>query len=193
MRENLLPFDGETSYLPGYFAPPEADSLFDELNDGLNWSQETARLFGRQIPLPRLTAWYGPTNYTYSGVTHPARPFSPPIQHVCQSIEPVASGLNCVLANLYRDGRDSVAPHSDDEALWGDRATIVSVSFGAARSFVLRHKRSGESVRVELEHGSVLIMSGDTQNCWFHAIPKTRRVVGRRINLTFRHLVGLPV
>lgn len=192
MSVNLLPHDGEVTYLPGYFSAPEADVLFTKLSSCLDWSQEIAFVFGRQVPLPRLTAWYGPTSYAYSGVMHPARPFSPVIQHVAKSIEKVAGDFDCVLANLYRNGRDSVSWHSDNEELWGDRPTIVSVSFGAARSFRMRHRSSGEDIRVELSHGSVLVMRGETQQAWLHSIPKTDRAIESRINLTFRRLVALP-
>jgi len=191
MTVNLLPRDGEIVYLPGYFPSPEADALFSELNSCLDWSQETAFIFGRKVPVPRLTAWYGPTSYVYSGIMHPAHPFPQVLRHVAESIEPVAGDFDCALANMYRDGKDGVSWHSDNEMLWGDRATIASVSFGATRSFRLRHKSSGENLSVELGHGSVLYMSGETQRCWLHTIPKTGRTVGSRINLTFRRLVAL--
>jgi len=192
MPANLLPTDGCVTYLAGHFSTEVADALFIELDDCLDWSQETAFVFGRNVPLARLTAWYGPTSYTYSGITHPARSFPPVMQHVVTSIEPVAGDFNCVLANLYRDGNDSVSWHGDNEVLWGDRPMIVSVSFGATRRFVLRHNLTGQCVSLELEHGSLLAMSGDTQHRWSHTIPKTRRVVGRRINLTFRRLATAP-
>ena len=191
MSVNLLPRDGEVAYLPEYFSTTEADALLSEMNNCLDWSQETAHLFGRRVPLPRLTAWYGPTSYAYSGVIHSARPFPPVMQQIAKSIEQVAGNFDCALANLYRNGRDSVSWHSDNERLWGVRPTIVSVSFGATRSFRLRHKSSGVNVGVELDHGSVLIMSGETQQCWLHSIPKTDRSVGSRVNLTFRRLVTL--
>ncbi len=188
MPDNLLPFDGDVSYLPGHFSTSEADALLVELDDCLDWSQESAVVFGKKIPLPRLTAWYGPTGYTYSGVVHSPHPFPPALRRVAGSVEQIAGEFNCVLANLYRDGRDSVSWHSDNESLWGERATIVSLSFGATRQFVLRHRQTRQRVSVDLEHGSLLVMRGDTQQLWSHAIPKTRRDVGRRINLTLRRL-----
>ena len=192
MSANLLPFDGEVVYLPCFFKNRRADALFAELDSCLDWTQETATLFGRAMKLPRLTAWYGPTSYSYSGVTHAARPFPETVAGVARSLGQIADGFNCVLANRYRDGSDSVSWHSDNEALWGDQPIIASVSFGAARFFTLRHRSTGERVRVELEHGSVLVMRAMTQRFWLHTLPKTVRSVGPRINLTFRRLERLP-
>ena len=188
MAKNLLTRDGQAEYAPNFFATPEADELLEDLRAQLDWTQESARLFGRSIPLPRLTTWYGPTPYTYSGVVHRASPFPEVIRYIAGAIKPLAGNFDCVLGNLYRHGSDSVAWHSDDEAMWGDLPTIASVSFGATRRFALRHKQSGERVSIDLDHGGVLVMSGLSQRCWHHAISKTQRPVGMRINLTFRRL-----
>ncbi len=190
--ENLVPRDGRVTYHPGFFAPRRADELFARCHDELAWGQEVARFFGRAVPLPRRTAWYGPISYAYSGVVHPPRAMAPVLVEIRDAIEALAPKMDCVLANHYRNGRDSVSWHADDEAEWGSDPVIASVSFGATRRFSLRHREAAERVSVELEHGSLLIMAGPTQRCWQHAILKTNREVGARINLTFRRLVAVP-
>lgn len=188
---DLLPCDGTATYHQAFFAPREADRLFEELSSEVAWAQERARLFGRELPLPRLTAWYGPVPYAYSGVVHPPAAMPPVVEAIRSAIAPLAPAMDCVLANRYRDGRDSVSWHADDEAIWGEEPTIASVSFGARRRFVFRHRQSGEKVAVELGHGSLLLMAGSSQRCWLHAVPKTGRAVGERVNLTFRRLAAL--
>lgn len=190
--ENLVGRDGLVIYHPGFFAPARADELFARCQNELVWGQEVARLFGRNMPLPRLTAWYGPIRYAYSGVLHPPRAMAPVLADILGAIEALAPKMDCVLANYYRSGRDSVSWHADDEAEWGSDPVIASVSFGATRRFALRHRESAERVVVELEHNSLLIMAGATQRCWQHAILKTNREVGARINLTFRRLISTP-
>lgn len=189
MAENLLPCDGEVFYFAEHFPGRDADDVFSSLLYELDWRQESARLFGRAVLLPRLTAWYGPVGYAYSSVIHPAAPFPTILDDVAKSIAPIAGTFDCVLANLYRDESDSVSWHSDDESMWGPNPTIVSASFGATRRFRLRHRHSDTKINIDLEHGSVLVMSGATQHDWEHAIPKTRTPIGQRVNLTFRRLV----
>ncbi len=186
---NLLPFDGDVRYYPDWFAE-DADELFEALVDGLMWAQAHARFFGKPVPLPRLTAWYGPVEYRYSGVRHPARPFVPVLSRIAAAIEPIAPGMDCVLGNRYRTGADSVGWHTDGEELWGPRPTIASVSFGASRRFVLKHRSSKRIVDIELSHGSVLVLSGTTQSHWLHALPRTAKPVGERVNLTYRRLAS---
>jgi alkylated DNA repair dioxygenase AlkB len=111
---------------------------------------------------------------------------TPALERVQAAIEPVAHSMNCVLANLYRNGNDSMSWHADNERELGPSPTICSVSFGATRRFVLKHKNTGQKVTVDLEHGDVLVMGGMTQERWLHAIPKTSKKVDRRMNLTFR-------
>ena len=190
--DNLVPRDGQVTYHPGFFAPRRADELFVRCRDELVWGAEVARLFGRSVPLPRLTAWYGPIPYAYSGVVHPPRAMAPVLLEIQAAIAALAPKMDCVLANAYRNGRDSVSWHADDEAEWGSDPAIASVSFGATRRFSLRHREGAERVGLNLEHGSLLIMAGATQRCWQHAVPKTDREVGERINLTFRRLVAPP-
>ena len=183
---NLLPFDGTVTHRPGYFSEVRSADLFHALVDELAWTQEHARFFGRLVPLPRLTSWHGACAYAYSGVVHPPRAFTPALEATRSAIVDVAPGMNCVLANLYREGCDGMSWHADDEPQWGEKPTICSISFGANRRFVLKHRRTGERVSLDLASGDVLVMSGATQRHWLHAVPKTTVRVGPRINLTFR-------
>src|SRR4029453_14501410 len=136
-------------------------------------------------------AMYGPVGYRYSGVVHPARPLTPRLEAILATVE-AASGVafNSVLANLYRDGRDSVGWHRDSDYAHGGQPAIASVSFGAVRRFQLRVDGGGGRATIDLEPGSVLLMQGEAVARWSHCLPKTSRAVGPRINLTFRHMVG---
>lgn len=155
-----------------------------------DWRAESITLWGKQFLQPRLTAWHGDASYTYSGLTLPALPFSPLLAEIKQAVEAVsARRFNSVLLNYYRDGRDSMGMHSDDEPELGPAPAIASVSFGATRTFVLRHKRSKRTVKLDLNDGSMLLMAGATQANWSHGINKTTRALGPRINLTFRFIV----
>lgn len=146
-------------------------------------------LFGRRIALPRLTAWYGEHGYRYSGIRHQPAPLTPTLAVLKSSIEAIAKrGFNSVLLNLYRDGRDSMGWHSDDEAALGPEPEIASLSLGAERRFHLKHRTSGDRLSLDLGHGSCLIMRGRCQACWQHQLPKTKRKIGPRINLTFRSI-----
>ncbi len=187
--ENLLPGDGEAFFTPEGLAPAAADRAFADLRAEIDWRQETAMLFGRRIPLPRLTAWYGDTGYAYSGIRHPPAPWPPRLEAIKAMVEEIAHArFNSVLLNLYRDGRDSMGWHSDDETVLGPEPLIASLSLGAARRFQFRHRRTGETVSFDLPHGACLVMKGRCQANWRHQIPKTRRPVTARINLTFRRL-----
>lgn len=183
--DDVLPVDG-----PAWLhrsAIPDADRLLRVLETEVAWRQEEARVMGRQVLIPRLTAWYGDAGYVYSGIRlHPA-PWSPPLVELKTVADRLAGcAFNSVLLNLYRSGRDSVSWHSDDEPGLGPEPVIASLSLGAARRFQFKHRKGGELVTIELEHGSALIMAGRTQSCWRHQVPKTARAVGPRINLTFR-------
>lgn len=175
--------------LPGFFA--EADRLLEDLDETTIWQQETIRMYGKVSPIPRLTAWYGDSGraYSYSGIGMDPEPWTPVLVEIKEQVEEQTPGylFNSVLLNLYRDGRDAVAWHSDDEPELGPEPMIASASFGATRRFLLR-LRSDHSVRhdLELTHGSLVLMRGTTQRLWEHQVPRTARPVGPRINLTFR-------
>lgn len=170
----------------------EADRLLDELWRGVAWERHHVRIAGRRIPSPRLSAWYGVAGarYRYSGVTYEPLPLLPALESVRRRLEGrVGARFNSVLVNAYRTGADSMGWHSDDERELGPRPVIASVSLGAVRRFRLKHRDPGIApVALDLPHGSLLVMDGDTQAHWRHAVPKTRRPVGLRLNLTFREI-----
>jgi alkylated DNA repair dioxygenase AlkB len=179
---------------PAFFSAAEADRLFREIRESTAWRQDTIKFFGKAVDVPRLTAWYGDegTRYTYSGIENVALPWTRPLLEVKRAVEaPAGVAFNSVLLNRYRTGRDSVSWHADDEPGFGERPVIASVSFGATRTFQLRHKRRKDlKASVELTHGSLLMMRGGTQANWLHQIPKTSKAVGERLNLTFRRIVA---
>jgi len=187
-------FEGEARLWPAAFDTIGASGLFDELRRGIDWHQEEILMFGRRVPVPRRVAWHGDpgASYTYSGTRHDPLPWTPALERV-RSCVTLLTGVhfNAVLLNLYRDGRDGMGWHADDEPELGRNPVIASVSLGAARRFCLRHRRRKDlRLDVPLTHGSLLLMSGTTQHHWVHALPKTTAPVGERINLTFRR-VGL--
>lgn len=186
----IVSTDGEVVFYKSFFSIHESDRLFEELYSGTQWQQDTIQIFGKCIPLPRLTAWYGDEgkSYTYSGIEQHPEPWTPTLFFIKTRIEKIAKvKFNSVLLNLYRNGRDSVAWHSDDEPELGQNPIIGSVSFGATRRFSFRHKQIKErKVEIDLPHGSFLLMQGETQHHWRHQIAKTTKDVSPRINLTFR-------
>jgi len=167
----------------------ESDSVLDEVLSTAGWEQEAITLFGRRVPQPRLTAWFGvamdvATRYR---TTMPPVPWPASLAVIRdRAAEHAGVDFNSALANLYRDGRDSVAWHADDEPALGDAQVIASVSLGATRRFALRRRDKTSRFVVELAHGDLLVMSGRTQQQWLHAVPKTSQPVGPRVNLTFR-------
>lgn len=172
-------------------AAPAEQLLYDLLRD-VPWKQEHLRIYGRDIPFPRLTAWYGDPGavYTYSGIVNQPRAWTPGLARLRDRLH-VALGVrfNSALVNLYRTGSDSMGWHADDEPELGERPVIASVSLGATRRFELRSTESAETRRLELEHGSLLVMSGETQHRWKHQVPKEGTVRAPRVNLTFRAVV----
>jgi len=183
--------NGEVIIYPQFFEQQESDRFFEQLHRNLEWRQDLIRVFGREVRIPRLNAWYGDGGkiYTYSGNIMSPIPWTPTLILIKEKIEQeISLNFNSVLANLYRDGKDSVSWHSDDEPELGINPVIASISFGETRRFQLRHKSNKELEKVEiaLTHGSLLIMKGTTQHYWKHQIPKTAKNIGARINLTFR-------
>jgi alkylated DNA repair dioxygenase AlkB len=190
LRSLGLP-DADIRYLPRAFSPGEADRLFADLRRRIEWRGEEVVIFGQRRAVPRLVAWHGDpgARYTYSGVAHEPLAWTAALREVLARVESLAGQrFNSVLLNLYRDGRDGMGWHADDEPELGREPVIASVSLGAARRFRLRHRRHRETTAIDLEHGSLLLMQGPTQHHWLHALPKTARPVGERINLTFRHV-----
>jgi len=167
--------------------------LFEVLYNQPTWQQDTIKVFGKTYPQPRLTALYGNNGlpYSYSNITMYPHPLTPEVEMLMQQIKSVCSAeFTSVLMNLYRDGSDSNGWHSDDEKALGNQPTIASLSLGGSRMFHLRHKHQKKLRHsIELTHGSLLLMSGETQHQWQHQIPKTKKEVGPRINLTFRKVM----
>jgi alkylated DNA repair dioxygenase AlkB len=186
--------EGEAHYLPDAFGAQEANDLFAQLREQVDWRQEEIVLFGQRRLVPRLVAWHGDAGavYSYSGVEHHPQPWTPPLLRIRERVEALSGhSFNSVLLNLYRDGRDGMGWHADDEPELGANPVIASVSLGATRRFRMRHrKRRAETLGLDLEHGSLLVMYGATQHHWLHAVPKVTRPVGERINLTFRRVAS---
>ncbi len=156
--------------------------------DELDWRTEHVRMFGRRVKAPRQVAWYGDGNYRYWGLDHPPRPLPPLLRGIRDCVSSLTGAdYNGVLGNLYSDGDDSMGWHADDEPELGPAPVIASLSLGAARRFQFRRlddKR--QRIDIDLAPASLLVMAGDTQRTWQHRLPKTRRALGSRINLTFR-------
>ena len=186
--------NGELLYVPALFSAQQAAHYLDTLLQTIAWEQKTIKIYGRQMPSPRLTAWYGDPGaaYAYSGIALEPLPWLPVLLEIKEHIEAIAAyTFNSVLANHYRNGADSMGWHSDDEPTLGDRPVIASLSLGSARRFILRHKNDKqlEPVELPLGDGALLIMRHETQKFWKHHVPKTRQCVGPRVNLTFRKIV----
>ncbi|MEJ2763073.1 alpha-ketoglutarate-dependent dioxygenase AlkB [Photobacterium sp. MCCC 1A19761] len=179
--------DGRLYWAPAFFSAAQAQTYFEQLRETLDWRQEQIRIFGRNVWQPRLQAWCGEASYTYSGLTlHPA-PWTPALLSIKTACEAVCDQrFNSVLANLYRDGQDSMGWHQDNEPELGPQPVIASVSLGETRRFVLKHLHSKQKITFDLTSGSLLIMAGTTQQYWTHAIPKSRQPLSARMNLTYR-------
>ena len=187
--------DGVLFYLPGFLTRERADAALALLQAELDWEQHEIQIFGKQLPCPRLSAWYGDADagYRYSGLSLSPLPWHGLLAELKQQLLEVSGqAFNSVLANLYRDGSDSMGWHADNEPELGQNPVIASISLGAERRFLLRHRRkkAAEPQELLLQHGSLLVMAGTTQHYWRHSLPKTARAMGPRINLTFRKILG---
>lgn len=189
---------GELVELPGALLYYEAGfltdtaELFETLLRDARWRQDRIRLYGREHPVPRLSAWYGDAGaeYSYSGLQLTPLPWLAPLQALRRRLQAhLGRHFNSVLLNYYRDGRDSMGLHADDEPELGARPVIVSISLGAVRRLVFRHRGgTAPAFRLDLADGSLLVMGGQCQANWRHELPRTRRPVGGRINLTYRRV-----
>ena len=181
---------------PQALAVAEADALFEALRAHIDWQAEDILIFGERRRVPRLVAWHGDPDaaYRYSGTAHDPLPWTPDLLQLRERVRLLTGhDYNSVLLNLYRDGRDSMGWHADDEPELGPEPAIASVSLGATRRFRLRHRRLPDAkVTLELGHGDVLLMAGGTQRAYVHAVPKTARPTGARINLTWRQVLRPP-
>lgn len=180
------------SYFPHWLATAQADELMMKLLKSLQWEEGQIRMFGKWLNIPRQHAWYGDAkaSYGWSGQRAEPLPWAPELEQLRQAIQQETSApFNGVLANLYRDGQDCMHWHSDDEAELGEQPLVAAISIGAERRFSLRHKsRTYATHRLQLAHGSLLLMGGDCQHDWQHALPRSARVDTPRISLTYRHI-----
>jgi alkylated DNA repair dioxygenase AlkB len=190
--KNRLPQDGTVNYYGKLFGSKEADSYFEKLLNLIEWRNDEAVIFGKKIITKRKVAWYGgmPFAYTYSNITRYALPWTKELWQLKSVIEDRTGEMfNSCLLNLYHNGEEGMAWHSDGETDLKKDGAIASLSFGAERKFAFKHKISNEKVELFLEHGSLLVMKGTTQTFWLHRLPKTKRITTPRINLTFRTIV----
>lgn len=183
-------------HLPAWLPAAQADALMHALLTQVPWETHRIRMFGRWLDSPRLSCWMGDAeaHYRYSGADFAPHPWAPAVQELRERLQLVCDGrFNSVLLNRYRDGRDSMGWHSDDEPELGATPLIASLSLGASRRFLLR-RRDDPAQKAEylLGHGDLLLMRGHCQRDYQHALPKTARVSGERINLTFRQIAAVP-
>ena len=182
--------DAEVIYYPHFFDKAEADSIYAELINEIPWQQDEITVYGKKHLQPRLTALFGNEGkpYSYSNIKMQPHPWNLLLQKIKSKVESVSdTNFTTVLLNYYRDGKDSNGWHADNEKELGTNPIIASVSFGAERTFQLKHNSYKDRKKsIVLEHGSLLLMKGTTQHFWKHQIPKTAKPIGPRINLTFR-------
>jgi len=170
----------------------DADQLFKLLWEEIAWEQHTIKLYGRAVLTPRLTAWMGDGPYRYSGIVNEPTAWPRALVERRERLQDeLGIEFNSCLVNLYRDGADAMGYHSDNEPELGAQPTIASISLGDRRRFVLRHRSTGERWSWDLGHGDLLVMRDESQSNYAHAIPKTSRQVGPRMNLTFRRFLRI--
>lgn len=190
----ILP-NAELFYVPNFFNYQESDNYFKIIKDQTNWQHDDIKVFGKTYKQPRLTALYGETNqtYSYSNITMHPEAFTSNLFDIKSKVEKFSDEkFNTLLINLYRDGNDSNGWHADNEKELGKNPVIASVSFGEERHFHFKHRRlKNERHKLNLEHGSLLLMKGEMQHYWLHQIAKTKKKIEPRINLTFRRLVNV--
>ena len=190
---NLLPCDGIVNYYGKVMNQKEATHYFDRLLHTIDWKNDEAVIFGKHIITKRKVAWYGDADYlyTYSNITKQALPWTTELLALKKIAEEfTGSTFNSCLLNLYHHGDEGMAWHSDEERSLGKDTAIASLSFGAERKFSFKHKKTKQTVSLLLENGSLLIMKDTTQTNWLHSLPKSKKIKGHRINLTFRAMLN---
>ena len=191
----ILPFDGEVIYYGKLMNTSAANSFYTSLLANIQWENDQAIIFGKRIITKRKVAWYGDAQfeYTYSNTTKQALPWTKELLELKTLCE-VTSGetYNSCLLNLYHNGEEGMAWHSDGEKDLKKNGAIASLSFGAERKFAFKHKQSKQVFSLLLEHGSLLVMKGTTQSNWLHRLPPTKKISQARINLTFRTIIESP-
>ncbi|MEP6928334.1 MAG: alpha-ketoglutarate-dependent dioxygenase AlkB [Ginsengibacter sp.] len=189
---NLLPGDGVVNYYGKILDQHEAKHYLNVLLNTIEWKNDEAIIFGKHIITKRKVAWYADNDfsYTYSNTTKQSLPWTKELAELKQITEELTgTKFNSCLLNLYHNGDEGMAWHSDDEKSLMKDSSIASLSFGAERKFSLKHKKTKLSVSTLLENGSLLIMKGATQNHWMHCLPKSKKISQPRINLTFRTMI----
>lgn len=189
---NYLPQDGTVNYYGKLLTVKQADHYLDKLLTTIHWKNDEAVIFGRHIVTKRKVAWYGNDNYdyTYSRITRQALKWTKELLELKQLVEAkTGDTFNSCLLNLYHNGEEGMAWHSDDEKTLGENSAIASFSFGAERKFSFKHRETKETISMMLEHGSLLVMKGTTQTHWLHCLPKSKRITMPRVNLTFRTMI----
>jgi alkylated DNA repair dioxygenase AlkB len=190
---NLLPINGTVNYFGPVLTPKLADHFYHQLLNTIDWRNDEARIFGKQYITKRKVAWYGDFgySYTYSNSTKVALPWTQDLLELKKIVEDLSGfTYNSCLLNLYHSGDEAMAWHSDDEKSLGKNSCIASLSLGAERKFSFKHKNSGQTVSLELEHGSLLLMKNETQTYWLHRLHKSTKIKQPRVNLTFRTIAG---
>lgn len=190
---NILPYDGTVNYYGKVLAHERANFYFNALFNNIEWKNDEALIFGNHIITARKVAWYADKvfSYTYSGTTKQALVWTNELLELKNVIEDITKQtFNSCLLNLYHNGDEGMAWHSDDEKALGKNTCIASLSFGAERKFAFKHKSTKESTSLILGHGSLLLMKGETQTNWLHRLPPTTKVKRPRINLTFRTIIS---
>ena len=186
---NVLPQDGTVNYYGKIFNQEEATYYFQKLLETIDWKTDEAIIFGKKILTKRKVGWYGEEefNYTYSKTTKKALPWTKQLLDLKKSVEErTGEKFNSCLLNLYHDGNEGMAYHSDGEKDLKKNGAIASLSFGAERKFSFKHKTTQQKVELVLENGSLLVMKDQTQTFWLHRLPPTKKILSPRINLTFR-------
>ncbi|ALM48442.1 DNA methylase [Flavobacterium psychrophilum] len=190
--QNILPYDGEALYYGNMLTETLATQYFNILLNDIPWQHDEAVIYGKRIVTKRKVAWYGDDayDYTYSRTTKTALPWTPALLELKELVEKTCNTIfNSCLLNLYHDGDEGMAWHSDDEKALGKNTAIGSLSLGAVRKFSFRHKQTSEKKEIILDNGSLLVMQGTTQTHWLHRLPKSTKIKHPRINLTFRTIV----
>ncbi len=192
-NKNFLPYDGTVHYFGKLFPVAQANAYFEALINTIKWKNDEAFIMGKHIITKRKVAWYGDDEYayTYSRSTKYALPWTKELLELRNIAEEhTGSTYNSCLLNLYHNGNEGMAYHSDDEKALGKSTSIASMSFGAERKFLFKHKVSKETIGMFLENGSLLEMKDTTQTNWLHRLPPTKKIITARVNLTFRSMVA---
>lgn len=192
-KTNLLPYDGEVNYFGQLFNKEEASGYYEKLLHTIDWKNDEAIVSGKHIITKRKVGWYGDRDfeYRYSGHTKKALSWTNELLELKQlATERTGEIFNSCLLNLYSNGGEGMSWHSDNEKELKKNGAIASFSFGAARKFVFKHKKTAEKISVVLENGSLLVMKGTTQTYWLHSLPVTKTISRPRINLTFRTIAS---